>query len=101
MIDNLENKMLEKHNDVMGTLKIIEEKVTENVKQATATNEKVAQLQWWKNGFVRAMGGLWTLILIGVPLGYMILRYVVLNEIKITVDTQFKNFQGIVQINEK
>lgn len=100
MLDNQEKTMLEKHEDIMCTLKTIEEKVTENVKQATATNGKVAQLQWWKNGFVWAMGALWTLIIVGVPLGYGILRYIVLNEIRVTVDNQFKNFKPVVEIND-
>lgn len=98
MFDNLEEKMDEKHNDIMSALKGIDEKVTENVKQATLTNGKVAKLYWWKNGFVWAMGAVWTLILLGVPLGYMVLRYVVLNEIHKTVASEFENYKPIIEL---
>lgn len=68
--------------------------------QTTKTNGRVTKLEWNDKAFLWAVSAIWTLLLLGVPIGYMVLRYVVLNEIKLSVATEFKNYHAVVQINE-
>lgn len=38
--------------------------------QTTRTNGRVSKLEWWRSGFIWALGAMWTLALIVVPLLY-------------------------------
>ena len=82
MFDNLEEKMEEKHHDVMDALSKIDSKMTQVAEQSTNTSGQVTQLFSDKKTFLWIVGALWTVILIGVPIGYAILRYIALNEIR-------------------
>lgn len=98
MVDTLTKEMTEFRSETKEILNEIKSDVKETKAQTTLTNGKVAKLYWWKNGLVWAMGAAWTLILLGIPVGYMILRYVVLNEIRTAVDYRFDNYKGVVEI---
>jgi hypothetical protein len=87
MVDNLTQRFEEKHNDVMVKLEEISTIQKESLKEAKSTNGKVAGLIWWKNSFVWALGALWALILIAFP----VLRQIVRQEIKSTVDISISN----------
>ena len=90
MFDNLSKDLEEKHQEFREILTEIKVDVKETKAQTTLTNGKVAKLYWWKNGLFWAMSAAWTLILLGIPVAFMILRYVVLNEIKSSVDTSIR-----------
>lgn len=98
MMNNLEEKMEEKHQDIMSVLSDIKSDVKETKEQTIKTNGRVSKLEWWRNSFLWALGALWTLLLISFP----ILRWIVQSEIhqsvNVAVQDAFDNRFSSIEI---
>lgn len=70
MLDNLIDKSDQRHLDYKETHNTMIKTLKEILEQAQKTNGRVNRLEWWKMAFVGALGAVWTLILIVLPLLY-------------------------------
>lgn len=68
--------------------------------QTMKTNGRVTKLEWNDKVFMWVVGALWTLIVLIVPVCYMIVKYIFINEINVTIDNKLKTYHPVVQINE-
>lgn len=95
----LEDKMKEKHEDIMNALNDIKEAVSGVSKKQDYTNGKVAKHEIWMRAFWWFFGFIGALIVLSIPL----FKYVILNEIhnasesavNDAFDTRFSNIEVI------